>query len=136
MTSADNTAISLDRSGDLTFSISNTVLNSKRHKTDGIQLAPVLRPNALKMVRTPWVTLIFLTFLKANVGDSASLAALKTQCEYLDEARARALDAYNTAHDAMKEFKARALLWVEYSNKKMLTEEEQILVDKVWFISF
>ena len=53
MTSADNTAISLDRSGDLTFSISNTVLNSKRHKTDGIPLAPVLRPNALKMVRTP-----------------------------------------------------------------------------------
>ena len=31
----------------------------------------------------------------------------------------------------MREFKARALLWVEYSNKKLLTDEEQALVDKV-----
>ena len=41
------------------------------------------------------------------------------------------MDVYNKAHDAMREFKARALLWVEYSNKKLLTDEEQILVDKV-----
>ena len=50
MTSLDATSLSLDRSGDVTLSISSSVLNSKRHKTDGIPLAPNLRPKAISIV--------------------------------------------------------------------------------------
>ena len=50
MAGINDTNVSLDRSGDVTLSISSTVLNSKRHKTDGITLAPGLRPAATTMV--------------------------------------------------------------------------------------
>ena len=50
MSTLDSTNVSLDRSGDLTVSLSSSLINAKRHKTEGIPLAPALRPTPTAMV--------------------------------------------------------------------------------------
>ena len=69
------------------------------------------------------------------MGDHESLAALQRQCTHHETAHKRALAEYDAAHDLLTDFNKRALLWVEYSNKRQLSEEERELVNQVYFVS-
>ena len=51
--------------------------------------------------------------------------------EHLRTTRDRHLTAYHAAKNAMADFNAQALLWIDYSNRRQLTDEEQAVVDEV-----
>ena len=135
MSAFDATQVSLDRSGDLTVSLSSTLLNQKRHKTDGIPLTPALRPTPTAMVSRLqfYFPAIFFnkTALQANVGDEESIQALILQRDRLGVSRGKALTEYNAAHAAVSEFNERARLWADYSNLRELTPEEKTVFDQV-----
>ena len=139
MATGSDSTLSIEKTGDvsLNLSLSNSALNAAKSKNSGIPLMPGLRPNAFTIVSFGFQ---FLTgsfswkkkhLFKSQAGDKESHEAQKEHLEHLRQTRDRHLATYHEAKNAVKEFDSQALLWIDYSNRRQLTDEEQALVDEV-----
>ena len=134
MATGSESTFSIDKSGDvsLNLSLSNSALTTTKIKSSGIPLMPGLRPNAFTVVSCLKLTSnSFYWYFKSQAGDKESHEAQKEHLEHLRHTRDQHLAAYHEAKAAMNDFNAQALLWIEYSNRRQLTDEEQKLVDEV-----